>query len=253
MSTKNFSKERIGLTNKNTYGSLMEIVEYNTYRDILVKFIETGNIINTRMSHFLNGNVKNPYDKTMYGIGYVGEGEYKTRINGKRTPKYNAWRGMIERCYSGKRQEKQPTYKGIIVDPFQNFAKWYDENYYEIEGQIMHLDKDILIKGNKIYSLDTCVFVPNSINTLFTKNNKRRGDFPLGVTFHKLIGKYEACCSNGKGKNVYLDYHDTPEDAFQAYKTFKESLIKQIAERHKNKIPEKLYNALITYQVEITD
>jgi len=117
----------------------------------------------------------------------------------------------------------------------------------------MCLDKDILYKGNKIYSHDTCVFVPQSINLLFTKSDRVRGDLPIGVTYRKRSRKFEVKCCDGTKKRIFLGSYNTPEEGFQAYKKYKEKLIKQIANKYIDQIPNKLYNALITYTVEIDD
>jgi hypothetical protein len=110
----------------------------------------------------------------------------------------------------------------------------------------MAIDKDILIKGNKIYSPETCIFVSRKINSLFVKCNKSRGQSPIGVCKH---GKkyYVRCSSMGIGS------FKTIEEAFNAYKQYKEDYIKQVADEYKNKIPKKLYDALYKYEVEITD
>lgn len=108
------------------------------------------------------------YDKSAYGVGYIGEGAYKISFKRVFYPHYIYWRTMMKRCYSDHFHTQFPTYKdcSVVKDwhNFQNFAKWYDENYYEIGEEMMHLDKDILVKGNKVYSPETCVFVPQSIN-----------------------------------------------------------------------------------------
>lgn len=236
----------------------MEVVEYNNAHDILVKFLETGNTVRTMWQQFYDGEVKNHYDKSIFGAGYLGEGDYKASINRIATPQYTSWKHMLERCYDPKLHNKFSTYKDCTVSEewhnFQNFAKWHDENYYEVEGEKMHLDKDILLKGNKHYSEETCVFVPQNINTLFTKRNVARGDTPIGVCYVKRDNVYVARCMTGKGnKRKTLGSYSTPEEAFHAYKIFKEQLIKQIANDYKNLIPEKLYNAMMNYIVEITD
>ena len=120
----------------------------------------------------------------------------------------------------------------------------------------MALDKDILVKGNKTYSPNTCVFVPQNINTLFIKSNKIRGKYPIGVTFNKDKNKYQAQCNtliNGKNMKKTLRLYNTIEEAFNAYKQFKEANIKQIADYYKENIPDKLYEAMYNYKVEITD
>lgn len=195
----------------------------------------------------------------VYGVGYTGKGKYKIYDNnGKKTKHRIYWGNILQRCYDVKRLEKFPTYKDCEVckewHNFQNFCEWFDNNYYEIDGEKMCLDKDILCKGNKIYGPETCVFVPNKINMIFVKRQNGRGDLPIGVS--KNGDKYEARAnyySDGKTRRKYLGVYSTPEEAFNAYKRFKESYIKQVADEYKDKIPQKLYDALYTYEVEITD
>jgi len=247
---------RVGEISLNTYKSKMTIIKYSGRNNVLVKF-DNGYEIETRYSRFKSGEVENPYDKSTYSIGYLGEGIYNN--NGIVKPykkQYDTWHRMLQRCYDENYQDTRPTYIGCTVceewHNFQNFAKWYDENFYEIEDHRMELDKDILFKGNKVYSPETCVFVPNRINSLFIKSNASRGEFPIGVSFVKKRSTYVAsCCDNGKGKK--LGEYDSPELAFEIYKDYKEKLIKRIAEEYKNIIPYKLYDALYKYEVEITD
>lgn len=193
----------------------------------------------------------------VYGVGYLGDGEYRSKIDGETTRQYECWKSMMRRCYSQNTQNKQPIYIGrTVVDEwhnFQNFAKWYDENFYEIKGQETQLDKDILIKGSKIYSPETCVFVPHNINKLFTKSNKSRNGLPIGVCTHPNSKKYLSSCSNGDGKKVHLGMFENTEEAFIAYKIYKEKLITDIADKYKDVLPNRLYNALTDYRVDIND
>ncbi len=115
----------------------------------------------------------------------------------------------------------------------------------------MAIDKDILNKGNKIYSPETCVFVPQNINSLFVKRDKSRGNDPIG-TNQLPSGNYEVRCNNGE-ESDYLGRFDNIYEAFYAYKVHKEKIIKQVADEYKEYIPQKLYHALYNYQVEITD
>lgn len=116
----------------------------------------------------------------------------------------------------------------------------------------MELDKDILVKGNKIYSPDTCVFVPQRINTLIVGANRIRGEFPIGVYYDKQKKRYIASLSCGD-RNVKVARCKTPIEAFFEYKFYKEQHIKNVADDYKNCIPENLYNALINWNIEITD
>ena len=248
--------DRTGEKGVNSFGSKMIITKYNNALDIDVYLPEYDYTINhVTYNNFKRGNIKCPYEPRYYGIGYLGEGKYKMSENGKKTKCYNTWHNMLERCYNPKYQEKYPTYKDCEVceswHNFQTFAEWYNDNYYQIHGEVMCLDKDILIKGNKIYSPETCVFVPEKINLLFIKSDNSRGNNPIGA--HQLpSGNYEVRCNNGE-ESDYLGRFDNIYEAFYAYKVHKEKIIKQVADEYKEYIPQKLYHALYNYQVEITD
>ena len=133
--------------------------------------------------------IKSPYSPSVYNKGYLGEGKYKTKVNGNRTKEYEIWKGVLRRCFSEKEKERNQAYMDITCCEewlnFQSFAKWYNDNFYQIEGQRMELDKDILVKNNKIYSPSTCVFVPKRINLLFIKGDTRREYLPIGVHYIK--------------------------------------------------------------------
>lgn len=188
---------------------------------------------------------------TIYGVG-VNDYEGAIRSNGVLLYAYGCWQKMIERCYREGYFIKAPTYKGCSVCDewhyFSNFKKWFDENY--VDGYA--LDKDILVKGNKVYSPQTCCFVPTEINTLLVKKNATRGKYPIGVSMN--YGKYRAQIKK-YGKAVVIGTFDTPEEAFKAYKQAKEAHIQEVATQYFNegKITEKVYNALMNYKVEITD
>lgn len=253
---------RIGEKNINNFGSEMVIVHYNGCMDIDVYFPEFDWIFkHAKYNNFKKGEIKCPYERRFYNVGYLGEGKYKVSENGKNTGVYDTWKAMLQRCYSEKEHERHPTYIGCEVyegwHNFQNFAKWYKDNYYEVGNEKMCLDKDILFKGNKIYSPDTCIFVPETINKLFIKNDKNRGESVIGATLCKN-GKYQAQCNiinpeTGKSKQEYLGLYDSQEKAFQVYKYHKERNIKQIADYYKIHIPQKLYDAMYNYEVEIDD
>lgn len=253
---------RIGERNYNNFGSEMVIVHYNGCMDIDVYFPEFDWIFkHAKYNNFKKGEIKCPYERRFYNVGYLGEVKYKVSENGKNTRVYDTWKAMLQRCYSEKEHERHPTYIGCEVyegwHNFQNFAKWYKDNYYEVGNEKMCLDKDILFKGNKIYSPDTCIFVPETINKLFIKNDKNRGESVIGATLCKN-GKYQAQCNiinpeTGKSKQEYLGLYDSQEKAFQVYKYHKERNIKQIADYYKIHIPQKLYDAMYNYEVEIDD
>ncbi len=174
-----------------------------------------------------------------------------------RTKAYGLWFNMIRRCYHTRPFER--TYKECIVCDewleFSNFKEWFNnsENGY-IDGY--HLDKDIITKGNTIYSPSTCCFVPPEINSLLTKRQILRGKYPIGVSEFKQNNqiKYKASISKFSSQ-CHLGYFNTPTEAFIAYKIAKEQYIKELAEKYfqEDKITKKVYNALIEYEVGIYD
>ena len=253
--------DRIGEERLNNFGSKMVIKEYRSAKDIDVYFPEYDwTFKHVIYKNFKNGGIKCPYEPRYYGKGYLGEGKYKAFENGKKTDEYRIWYNMLERCYDPKYQEKRPTYKGCTVEDyllnFQNMSEWINENYYEVLGEKMQLDKDILYKGNKVYSRKSCIFVPQRINTLFTKCDKARGKDPIGV-YQLPSGNYQVTCNNGYGKYIYLGTYTTEEEAFKVYKNYKKKIIKETIDSYEGKIPEPFYSrlreAMYNYEVEIDD
>jgi hypothetical protein len=248
--------DRTGETNINTFGSKMKIIKYIDRNNIEVKF-DNGYIKKTQYDSFKNGSVKSPYCKSSFGIGYIGEGLYAPHENGKKTNRYTRWESMIGRCYNKEFQKRCPTYIDCSIDEewlnFQKFSEWYDNNYYEIEGEKMCLDKDILFKKNKIYSPNTCIFVPERINMLFIKNTKKRSELPVGVYKDKQRNKFYSNLKIKDKKTIILGRHNTVEETFNIYKKAKEKHIKEVAEEYKDRIPIKLYEAMCNYKIEITD
>jgi hypothetical protein len=167
---------------------------------------------------------------------------------------YLKWHDMINRCYNAKFHERQPQYKGCTVCEewlnYSNFKVWYDKN--KIAGTSLDLDKDILFKGNKVYSPETVAFVPHAINTLFLNCKKNRGDLPVGVSFSERDKKYSAEMSF-MGRQIKLGTYDTVESAFARYKEYKENFIKDMAEQYRDEIPYKVYEAMINWKIEIDD
>ena len=254
--------DRTGEININSFGSKMTIIKYNSARDVIVEF-DDGYRTNARYKSFKDGYIFNPYIKTIFNIGYIGEGKYitKNKENNKLTLQYDYWRGMLRRCYDKKMLERSPTYENKEVCDewlnFQNFGTWFDENYYSIENERMHLDKYIIIKGNKLYSPNTCMFVPSRINLLFTKGEKARGKYPIGVNYYEPTNDFQSkcrICEDNKSTQLILGHYPTLMKAFyEGYKPFKENYIKQVADEYKDKIPQRLYDAMYNWKVKITD
>lgn len=250
-------EDRVGEKYTTNEGYGVEIIEYLNKNKCTILF-EDGLILeNKKFNDVKKGRIKNPYHKSVYNLGYIGQGNFKRSFNRQNTKSYTSWVNMIGRCYNEKELLKYPTYVDCSVAEcwhnFQNFAKWFEENYRPEIMQGWHLDKDILVKGNKVYSPETCCFVPQEINTLFTSNKAKRGDYPIGVNFSKENIKFVAQINNGNKNQKHLGYFNTPEESFQAYKKAKEQYIKEVAEKWKGLISDKVYEAMHKYNIEIVD
>lgn len=198
--------------------------------------------------------------KLAYGVGV---NDWHTSIsNGssKHIPEYKMWLRVLERSLSEKWKIDHPTYVGVSVDPaWYSMTKFIEDvstfvGYDQAINDSWHLDKDLLIKGNKVYSKDTCCFIPIEINSLMVMHRSSRGVYPSGVHFRKRHTKRPYCATilrGGVGKT--LGYFATVEEAFLAYKKAKEDYIKEVANKWKDRIDPRAYEALMSYEIEITD
>lgn len=192
---------RLGEKNISTEGYLMKIIYYNTNHNVIVEFQDEYHAqVHTEYKHFKSGGVRNPYHKSCWEIGVRGD-KYPCVINGKPTKEYKIWNAMLQRCYDEKLKNKFITYSDCkaIEDwlYYPNFYEWLisQENYHKWKNGDWNLDKDILVKRNKIYSPETCCLVPHNVNVLFVKQEPRRGKYPIGV--QKIpSGMYLASCSD---------------------------------------------------------
>ncbi len=179
-------------------------------------------------------------------------------VGGKQvvTKEYRLWCNMLNRCYGEKYQQKCPTYSGCLVSEnfkyFQYFAKWC-QSQIGFGLAMYQLDKDILTRGNKVYSETTCVFVPRRINNLLIKSDTIRGEHPIGVSYDSRDHVYRAYCKDGSYNMKHLGFFDCAESAFNVYKVYKEALIRRVATDHKSSIDPRVFDALMSYEVSISD
>ncbi len=171
--------------------------------------------------------------------------EYKSRVNGEHTIQYNIWMAMKQRCYSDDLHTKHPSYKDCYICEewldFQIFSKWFDDNY--VEGY--QLDKDLLVLGNKVYSPQTCCFIPQEINLAIIKPHEKR-ELPIGVYKHR--NRFVAHIKEDK-KSKYLGIFSTVEEASNCYLNKKKQQLKDLAFKYRGKISSKVYRALINYNL----
>ena len=237
---------------KTKYGDV-EILRYVNKNNVHVRFIDTGFEKNARYDHILSGSVRDGRKPTVLGVGYT-DGEV-TRTPEGRPLAYKHWSGMLTRAYSDKYKTMKPSYVNCTTsESFKSYSRFkgWCEQQIGFGNNGWCLDKDILVKGNKVYSENTCCFVPHEVNTLFIMQQRTRGKYPLGVTLNKKMSSF-SCSISLQGKLMYLGSYETPEKAFLVYKGAKEDYIKEVANKWKDKIDPRAYEALMNYQVEITD
>lgn len=193
--------------------------------------------------------------KVLYGFGINDYPDHIMAGKNNVLPSYQIWVSMIKRCYDEKYHKREPAYIGCSVCDdwkyFSKFNEWFQSNESGYKDGYQ-LDKDILQKGNKVYSPKTCVFVPKEINSLFCSSKANRSELPIGVSKNK--NKYVAHCSAGT-RMMYLGSYSTPNEAFESYKAFKEQRIKNMATKfyQNGDITKPVYEAMLRYKVNITD
>ena len=238
----------------------LEIVEFKNAKDVRVKFVATGYETVTYLAQILKGNVRDWSLARVYGVGIVDKELTKGSSHHTKDYHYKVWSSMLQRCYDAKLHVARPTYIGCSVsDNFKSLTYFLDWAKHQVgaeakdeKGRRFHLDKDILVKGNKVYSEDTCCFIPHDINVQLTVSKGKRGNLPLGVSVRKGSNKYKAQIKF-EGVVKHIGIYDTPEEAFYAYKEAKDACIKTLANKWRDQIDSRVYEALMNYQVEITD
>ena len=229
----------------NNYGDV-EVIYYEGCYKVGVKFLKTNTVIQVRADHLRKGEIKDPTQPSVYGVGVVGKNFDKGESH---SLTYNTWNGMLQRCYDPKLKNKRPSYLMCEVDKnflnYEYFKEWcHNQKGFGKKG--FALDKDILIKGNKLYSEDTCCFVPTEINSMIAGLSSK-GD--------KVTGIYQNC----KNGNWYLntDYQNGHKkrgvfsdlkEAELEYLKLKTENIKSVAEKWKSQIDIRVYNALINWE-----
>lgn len=256
------SNFEVGQVHKSQQGSEFTIVEIINRNNIVIEFNDNFKFrYSVRSVNLATGEINNPYFPSISGVGYLGVGNYACSDydeNGVRTPAvaYTIWKEMIQRCYNEVRQETQPSYKGCSVNLiwhcYQNFAYWYYNNPYHQKG--WHLDKDIIVRGNKEYGPLRCAFVPREVNYLMRSSSKERsGEYPVGVNKHSSNGKFVARISKAGGKPIELIQTYNLEEAVRAYKLAKEEYLYSVGEKWQGLIDQRVVDSLKNWTVREDD
>lgn len=225
-----------------------EVLGFKTETEVLVRFTYTGFETIVNLAQVESGAIVDRFYPTTFGVGYLGDGD---RISANNTRQARIWHGMLTRCYGD--DVKYRSYLDCTVsDNFKNlgyFCNWclkqvgFNEKGFE-------LDKDLLSKGRKIYSEDTCVFIPKEMNLFLASSKSVRGEFVIGVSFDKASQKFKVAstswCNDRKG-------YSSEWEAFMVFKKAKEAHAKKLANKYKDKVDPRVYEALMSYKVLLTD
>lgn len=237
----------------NSCGEII-VIQVESYKEITVRFVSTGTTRVVNSANIRRGSVKDLRHPSVCGVGYYGIGPYKAKVDGKHTKQYKVWRAMVNRCYG--KDKRLVTYRDCLVCKnwldFQEFGRWFDKTYpVGLESELMQLDKDVLSGGTgKLYSPETCCWIPRRLNILLTDSMSSRGEFPLGVVYHEKRGMFDVAMSNNKSaSSQHIGSYSCPIAAFEVYKRIKEAYIKSETTKYKGILPDKVYLAFMRYQI----
>ena len=256
---------RVGETAYNNQGLLMKIINYRNSNDIDIEFEDGTVVYNRSYNWFVRGKIKNYMNPEVLNIGYYGidkinDNDTYIGKNGKKellkTYIYDRWRNMLDRCYSNEQNSNYILYSECSVcdewHSFYNYYIWFKQNMWG-NNIAYQVDKDFLIKGNKIYSPTTCLLVDNKINSTIIKTNSKEKHY-VGV--YKLKNNKFYCRVRVKNKRISSNQFDSEIEAYNEYVRIKEAYIKELADEYKEKyhdFPDKLYNAMYSYRIRETD
>lgn len=188
--------------------------------------------------------------KLILGVATNSKGKYKSK--GLHAKHYYTWKNMLQRCYHQKVLANNPTYAKCLVSKewleYQEFADWFENHEYSNCGY--HLDKDLLIPGNKMYAPSTVCFIPTQLNSLLIDQANNRGKFLQGVCLNKRDNNFLAQI-NIDGKRKYLGYFETELDAHNTYKIAKEVNVKRMANQWQDDIATNVYEALMNWDLKL--
>lgn len=231
-------------------GTNIKIIEYINSHNILIEFQDKFKYRTIKQANMIRkGSIKNPFFPNIYGVGYLGLGEFKTHITTSTkviSKEYNVWRGMIRRCYDEEKLKQFPSYRDCSVHPewhnFQNFAKWYTSHkYYDTDYE---LDKDLLVPNNRIYTPDTCTLIPKELNLLFLEGAQSKTGLPLGITMSSDGSNRFQVRLSMNGKRKHIGYYHCIEKAKHAYMVAKTNHVESKINEFTNSVDIEILNAL---------
>lgn len=245
-------KNRVGEMYTNLLGNTATVIEYINCSKVKVRFDDSKNTeVWFPFGVLSSGKFKNPNNPCVYGIGYLGVGDFKPSLSGRPTEQYVKWSSMLSRCYSAKKQEVQGSYKGCTVHSdwhnFQNFAKWC--SLQRGFGLGYELDKDLLVEGNRVYSEQGCSLIPKQLNSLLINSKSGMGNGVLGYSYDARRKRYVSHLSVNN-KKTHLGSFATENEAREAYVKAKQAHLENTLEIFKDTLDVRVYKKLKKTEIE---
>lgn len=223
----------------------VEVVKYCGKSLVTVRFDDTGETATGTTFEIRSGAITDRTIPVVYGVGFMGSGHVRGPHNAWA---YSVWTGVLERCYDKAFQDRAPTYKDCsVAKDWLNFQNFSTDTKTMIKEPKWEIDKDILVKGNRVYSKETCVFLPKELNLLISTRDR---NLPTGV--YARGKKFVASC-RVQGKQKHVGMFLSADLAFQAYKEVKESEIKRVSDIWKDRLDPRAYSALVGWKITIND
>lgn len=242
---KYYNHTDVGCIGQSDHGDFM-VISADTYKDCVVQFVDTGFIRSATKDTISKGALRDVYFRSVYGEGYLGEGPYKTSskdllegdINYLTNRADSCWRNLLGRCYDTEHVDyiRYGALGAAVKEEWKNFQGFCE--FFSVHwSEGLRLDKDILIPSNKVYSPDTCAFVPTYVNNLIVHaNGTKSNGLPLGVYRKKSTRKMVSELKHPYGVDIggqNLGYYRTKEDAHKAYQIAKAERILEVLNRYK--------------------
>lgn len=234
MSIKN-AKYVFGTQFQTKSSGVCTVIKYQNAKNVYVMF-EDGTLVKVTSSNLSTGRIKNPNKSTVFGFGINDAG-----LEDSTDKRYVLWTSIIRRSYSEVYHKSKPSYKDVRVSEdwrrLSNFIKDIEKlpNFDLAVSENWELDKDLLGGDQKLYSKNTCCFLPRELNTLFTSESKK--GLKKGVFYNKRLGKFTASINRGGKVRSHIGVYETEEEAHFNYCKEKQKHLDSLILKYDDKLP----------------
>lgn len=202
-------------------GGDIKIVTYIDAHNVTIQFLEGGEHRKVGIYEVRRGILKNNFKPSVAGIGFLG-GD----ITNKKA--HTNWISLLT-TYSKIR------YIDIEWYNFQNFAKWFENNYNPIKMQDWVLCTSSTIENNKHIDSNNCFYLPLELSNQL-KKSKGYSIRKDGAISAKFLGKH-------------LGYFKNKEEAEEKYIEVKIKYIVELAIKYRDNLTLHAFNTLSNLKI----